>query len=40
MGIYFALGKRSADVLATLRNWMGQYHAVIMAALCLIIGGP
>jgi hypothetical protein len=32
------LGKRSADLLATLKDWMARYNAVIMAALCLIIG--
>ena len=36
--IYFAMGSRSADVLAKLRDWMGQHNAVIMTVLCLIIG--
>lgn len=36
--IYFAMGKRSADPLAKLRDWMGQHNAVIMTVLCLIIG--
>jgi hypothetical protein len=35
---YFALGDRSRRVLAGLRDWMGQYNAVIMAVLCLVIG--
>jgi Kef-type K+ transport system membrane component KefB len=38
VGIYFALGKRSADLLARLKDWMGQHNAVIMSVLCLIIG--
>jgi hypothetical protein len=37
-GIYFAMGKRSADVLGKLKDWMGQHNAVIMTVLCLIIG--
>jgi threonine/homoserine/homoserine lactone efflux protein len=36
--MYFALGDRSRRVLAGLRDWMGQYNAVIMAVLCLVIG--
>jgi len=36
--IYFAMGERSADVLARLKDWMGQHNAVIMTVLCLIIG--
>ena len=36
--IYFAMGERSADILATLKDWMGQHNAVIMSVLCLIIG--
>ena len=36
--IYFAMGKRSADLLAKLKDWMGQHNAVIMTVLCLIIG--
>ena len=38
VGIYFALGKRSADLLASIKDWMGQHNAVIMSVLCLIIG--
>jgi threonine/homoserine/homoserine lactone efflux protein len=38
VGIYFAMGKRSADLLGKLRDWMGQHNAVIMTVLCLIIG--
>jgi threonine/homoserine/homoserine lactone efflux protein len=37
VGIYFAMGTRSADLLAKLRDWMGQHNAVIMTVLCLII---
>jgi hypothetical protein len=36
--MYFALGDRSQRILAGLRDWMGQYNAVIMAVLCLVIG--
>jgi threonine/homoserine/homoserine lactone efflux protein len=36
--IYVAVGSRSADLLAKLRDWMGQHNAVIMSVLCLIIG--
>lgn len=38
MAIYLAMGKRSADVLRRLKEWMGQNNAVIMAVLCLVIG--
>ncbi|GAA0504029.1 membrane protein [Paractinoplanes deccanensis] len=36
--LYFALGKRSASMLAELKDWMAQHNAVIMAVLCLVIG--
>ncbi len=35
--IYFAMGKRSADLLARLKNWMGRENAVILAVLCVLI---
>lgn len=35
--IYFAMGKRSADLLAEMKNWMGRNNATIMSVLCLII---
>ena len=35
--IYFAMGKRSADVLAELKDWMGRNNAAIMSVLCLLI---
>jgi threonine/homoserine/homoserine lactone efflux protein len=38
VGIYFALGDRSASVLANLKDWMARNNAVIMAVLCLVIG--
>lgn len=38
VGIYFAMGSRSADLLARVRDWMGQHNAVIMSVLCLVIG--
>ena len=36
--LYFALGERSASMLATLKDWMGRHNAVIMSVLCLVIG--
>jgi len=38
VGIYLAMGKRSAELLGRLKNWMGQHNAVIMAVPCLVIG--
>ena len=38
VGIYFALGERSARLLAGLKDWMSEHNAVIMTVLCLIIG--
>ena len=38
VGIYFALGERSAKLLAGLKDWMSEHNAVIMSVLCLIIG--
>jgi hypothetical protein len=38
VGIYFAMGKRSAELLGRLKGWMGHNNAVIMAVLCLVIG--
>ena len=38
VGIYFGMGKRSADLLGRLKDWMGHNNAVIMAVLCLVIG--
>ncbi|XVU26742.1 GAP family protein [Actinoplanes sp. CA-054009] len=36
--IYLALGKRSAGLLAALKDWMAAHNAVIMSVLCLVIG--
>jgi len=36
--IYFAMGERSAGLLAEVKEWMGRYNAVIMSVLCLVIG--
>jgi len=36
--VYFAMGKRSAELLGGLKNWMAHNNAVIMAVLCLVIG--
>ena len=38
MVLYFAMGKRSAELLGRLKDWMGHNNAVIMAVLCLVIG--
>jgi Sap, sulfolipid-1-addressing protein len=38
VGIYFAMGARSAKLLDGLKNWMSQHNAVIMTVLCVIIG--
>jgi hypothetical protein len=35
--LYFAMGKRSAQLLGRLKDWMGHNNAVIMAVLCLVI---
>lgn len=37
VGIYFAMGARSENLLGALKNWMSQHNAVIMSVLCLII---
>ena len=36
--IYFAMGKRSAELLGRLQDWMARNNAVIMAVLCLVVG--
>jgi Sap, sulfolipid-1-addressing protein len=36
--IFFALGTRAGPILESLKLWMAQHNAVIMAVLCLIIG--
>jgi len=38
VGIYFAMGARSEQVLADLRDWMAQNNAVITAVICVLIG--
>jgi threonine/homoserine/homoserine lactone efflux protein len=35
--IYFAMGERSQQLLAGLKDWMSAHNAVIMAILCLVI---
>jgi hypothetical protein len=37
VAVYFALGERSAKVLAGLKDWMAEHNAVIMSVLCLVI---
>jgi hypothetical protein len=36
--MFYALGDRSGQILAGLRDWMAQHNAAIMAVLCLVIG--
>jgi hypothetical protein len=36
--MFYALGDRSGRILASLRDWMAQHNAAIMAVLCLVIG--
>ncbi len=38
VGIYFALGERSAKLLAGLKDWLGAHNAAIMAVLLLVLG--
>ena len=35
--IYIAMGKRSADLLARLKNWMSRENVVIISVLCVLI---
>jgi hypothetical protein len=35
--LYLAMGKRSAELLGRLKDWMSHNNAVIMAVLCLVI---
>jgi hypothetical protein len=36
--IYLAMGERSQQILAGLKDWMSHNNAVIMSVLCLVIG--
>ena len=38
VALYFALGERSERILESMKAWMSQNNAVIMAVLCLVIG--
>jgi Sap, sulfolipid-1-addressing protein len=38
VGLYFAMGKRSAELLGGLKDWMGRHSAIILSGLCLVIG--
>jgi hypothetical protein len=38
LGLYFAMGERSAELLGRLKDWMGHNNAVILSVLCLVIG--
>jgi hypothetical protein len=38
VGIYLAMGARSEELLAGVKDWMSGHNAVIMAVLCLVIG--
>jgi hypothetical protein len=35
--VYFGTGKRSAQLLGGLKDWMTHNYAVIVAVLCLVI---
>ena len=37
VAIYVAMRKRSAEVLAKLKDWMSRENAVILSVLCLLI---
>ncbi|MFT4050251.1 MAG: GAP family protein [Solirubrobacterales bacterium] len=36
--IFLAIGERSADLLARLKNWLITNNATVMAALCVVLG--
>ena len=38
VGIFFALGHRSAEILERMRRWMSANNAAIMSVLLLVIG--
>ena len=38
VGLYFAMGKRSVELLGGLKDWMGHHSAVLLSGLCLVIG--
>ena len=38
VGIYFAMGSRSQQLLGELRDWMGRNNTAVMAVLALVIG--
>jgi hypothetical protein len=38
VGLYFAMGKRSMELLGGLKDWMGHHSAVLLSGLCLVIG--
>ena len=38
VGLYFAMGKRSVELLGGLKDWMGHNGAVMLSGLCLVIG--
>jgi threonine/homoserine/homoserine lactone efflux protein len=38
VGIYFAMGERSREILTGLRDWMARHNAAIMTVLLLVIG--
>jgi hypothetical protein len=38
VGIYFAMGTRSGELLGRLKGWMGRNHAVIVTVVLLVIG--
>ena len=38
VGIYFAMGERSAELLGRLKGWMRRNNAVILAVVLVVIG--
>jgi len=38
LGIYFAMGERSKEILAGLRQWMVRHNSAIMTVLLGVIG--
>jgi threonine/homoserine/homoserine lactone efflux protein len=38
VALYYALGRRSAQILEHLKTWMAAHNAAIMTVLCLVLG--
>nr|WP_281376423.1 GAP family protein [Actinomycetospora corticicola] len=37
LAIYYAMGRRSQVLLASLKSWLGHHNAVIVSVLCLVL---